>query len=86
MAYSQEPQLARDIAENLLIIGHNEGQLADAYLGASRAYTAVNNIVGGLVFLLFSLESSLYGLKSTGTGRNESLFKTIPQIMSRDML
>lgn len=86
VAYSQEPQHARDIAENLLIIGHNEGQLADAYLGASRAYTAVNNIVGGLVFLLFSLESSLYGLKSTGTGRNESLFKTIPQIMSRDML
>lgn len=55
LAHSGLYQQTRDIAENLLIIGHNQGLLPDAYLGASRAYTAANNPIAGFLYLNFTL-------------------------------
>lgn len=56
--YNQE---VRDCAENLLIIGYDRGMLAEAYYGASRAYTVARNAIGGLFYMnvaLYSLENS----------------------------
>ena len=53
--YSGEHQLARDYAENLLIIGYNENLLAESYFGACRAYTLANNPIAGLLYMNISL-------------------------------
>jgi len=50
--YSQH---ARDLAEGLLIIGYNEGLLAEAYFSACRAYTGAHNVVAGLWFYYITL-------------------------------
>lgn len=55
MNLSGEHQLARDFAENLLIIGHNENLLAESYYGACRAYTLANNPVAGLLYMNIAL-------------------------------
>lgn len=48
---SSQYQLARDFAENLLMIGHQEQMIAEAYLGASKSYTGANNMLAGLLYL-----------------------------------
>lgn len=55
LATSDRKQEVRDWAENLIMIGHSQNMLAEAYYGASRAYTLCNNAVAGLFYLLFSL-------------------------------
>lgn len=52
---SGEHQLARDFAENLLIIGYNENLLAESYYGACRAYTLANNPIAGLLYMNVAL-------------------------------
>lgn len=52
---SGQYQLARDFAENLLIIGHKEGMIAESYFGASRTYTGSNNVLAGLLYLNIAL-------------------------------
>lgn len=51
LATSGEAQAARDMAENMLLIGHQEGMEAEAYFSASRAYTMVYNPLAGLFYL-----------------------------------
>lgn len=55
LSTSGHNQEARDCAENLLMIGHDRGMLAEAYYGASRAYTIANNAIGGLFYMNFAL-------------------------------
>lgn len=50
--YSQH---ARDMAEGVLVVGYNEGMIADAYFSACRAYTGAHNIIAGLLFYYISL-------------------------------
>lgn len=50
-----EHQLARDFAENLLIIGYNENLLAESYFGACRTYTLANNPIAGLLYMNITL-------------------------------
>lgn len=69
--YNQE---ARDFAENLLIIGYDQGLIAEAYYGASRAYTVARNVIGGL----FYMNVALYCLEKTTA--------MIPQRLSFEML
>lgn len=57
LSTSGHNQEARDCAENLLMIGHDRGMLAEAYYGASRAYTIANNAIGGLFYMNFALYS-----------------------------
>lgn len=52
---SGQHQLARDFAENLLMIGHQEQMIAEAYLGASKSYTGANNMLAGLLYLNMAL-------------------------------
>lgn len=54
---STNPQLARDFAESLLIIGYNEKMEADAYLSASRTYTLCHNAMAGLFYLQIAFTS-----------------------------
>lgn len=62
--YSQH---ARDVAEGVLVVGYNEGMIADAYFSACRAYTGAYNIIAGLLFYYISL----FELKRTGREINE---------------
>lgn len=55
LATSNEAQAARDMAETMLKIGHQEGIEAEAYLCASRAYTVVHNPLAGLLYLEIAL-------------------------------
>lgn len=48
---SSQYQLARDIAENLIMIGHQEGMIAEAYFCASRAYIGAKHVLGCLLYL-----------------------------------
>lgn len=52
---SSQCQSARDFAESLIIIGHQEGFIAEAYFDASRAYTGGGNALAGLLYLNISL-------------------------------
>ncbi len=54
---SSEHQLARDIAENLLMIGYNENLQAESYYGACRCYTAAHNPLAGLLYLNIALNN-----------------------------
>lgn len=71
---SGEHQLARDLAENLLIIGYNENLLAESYYGACRAYTLANNPVAGLLYMNVAL---------TNLAQNR---KPIPQHLAFEIL
>lgn len=62
--YSQH---ARDVAEGVLVVGYNEGMMADAYFSACRAYTGAHNIIAGLLFYYISLLE----LNQTGREINE---------------
>lgn len=52
---SSQHQHARDFAESLLMIGHQENLVAEAYFNASRAYTGCGNPLAGLLYLNISL-------------------------------
>ena len=52
---SGHSQHARDVAEGILVVGYNEGMIADAYFSACRAYTGAHNIIAGLLFYYISL-------------------------------
>ncbi len=52
---SCQHQLSRDFAENLIVIGHQERMIAEAYYGASRAYTGASNGLAGLLYLNIAL-------------------------------
>lgn len=74
LATSGNMQAARDCAENLLMIGYDQNMIAEAYYGASRAYTAVNNHIAGLFYFNFSL----YWLEKQG--------RNIPQRLAFEIL
>ena len=59
LATSGEAQGARDMAENMLMIGHQEGMEAEAYFCASRAYTIVHNPLAGLFYLEIAIRKWL---------------------------
>lgn len=71
---SGKPQLARDFAENLIKIGYRENLCAEAYYGASRAYTGCHHAVAGLLYFNISLSY----LKETTT--------PIPQRLAFEMV
>lgn len=52
---SNQHQLARDLAESLLMIGYNENLLAESYFGVCRAYTLANNPIAGLLYMNIAL-------------------------------
>lgn len=56
LATTQEAQNTRDMAETILVIGHQEGMQLEAYLCASRAYTILNNPTAGLLYLEIALK------------------------------
>lgn len=69
LATSNEAQATRDIAETILMIGHQENMEAEGYFCASRAYTIQNNSVAGLFYMEIALKN----------GRNSHLlFGTSP--------
>lgn len=69
LATSNEAQATRDIAETILMIGHQENMEAEGYFCASRAYTIQNNSVAGLFYMEIALKN----------GRNSHLlFSTSP--------
>lgn len=74
MVSTGEPQLARDYAENLLMIGYDVNMLPYSYLGACRAYTAAKNSLAGLLYLNITLSS----LRDAGNA--------IPQRLAFDLL
>ncbi|MBR6122618.1 hypothetical protein IKQ19_17425 [Candidatus Saccharibacteria bacterium] len=53
---SSRYQVSRDFAESLLIIGHQEKLIAEAYLGAARVYTSANHVLAGLLYLNIALD------------------------------
>lgn len=55
LATTQVAQDTRDMAETILVIGHQEGMELEAYLCASRAYTILNNPTAGLLYLEIAL-------------------------------
>ena len=59
LATSGEAQGARDMAENMLMIGHQEGMEAEAYFCASRAYTIVHNPLAGPFYLEIAIRKWL---------------------------
>ena len=59
LATSGEAQAARDMAENMLMIGHQEEMEAEAYFCASRAYTIVHNPLAGLFYLEIAIRKWL---------------------------
>ena len=48
---SSQYQLARDFAESLMMIGHQEEMIAECYYDASRAYIGARHVLGGLLYL-----------------------------------
>lgn len=57
ISLSDSPQLTRDIAESILLIGYEEKMQSHAYLCASRAYTACRNALAGLFYLYIAIVS-----------------------------
>ncbi len=55
LATTQLAQDARDLAENMLVIGHQEGMEAEAYFCASRAYTILHQPLAGLLYMKIAL-------------------------------
>ena len=75
--YSQH---ARDMAEGLLIVGYNEGMLAEAYFSACRAYTGANNLVAGLLFYYISLLEIRRNEKAVGARFAFDLYWQYPKL------
>lgn len=59
LATSNEAQAVRDMAETMVMIGHQEGMEAEAYFCASHAYTFVNNPLAGLFYLEIAIRKWL---------------------------
>lgn len=74
---SSQYQLARDFAENLLMIGHQEGMIAEAYFDASRAYTGGKHVLAGALYL----NLALLDLKKRNGVRQEMAFDIIWQML-----
>lgn len=74
---SSQYQLARDFAESLMKIGHQEGMIAECYYGASRAYIGAKHILGGLLYL----NISLFDLQGRNIVRKELAFDIIWQML-----
>ena len=56
---SQYAQQARDEAENMILIGYQEGMEAEGYFVAARAYTIANQPLAGLLYLDIALRKWL---------------------------
>lgn len=74
---SSQFQTARDFAESLIIVGHQEGFIAEAYLDASRAYIGGGNALAGLLYL----NIALLDLCSRSEIRQELAFDIVWQIL-----
>lgn len=74
---SSQYQLARDFAESLLMIGHQEGMIAESYYDASRAYIGARHVLGGLLYL----NISLLDLQKRTVVRKELAFDIIWQML-----
>lgn len=74
---SSQRQLARDFGENLLMIGHQEGMIAEAYFCASRAYIGAKHVLGGLLYL----NIVLLDLKTRNEVQKEMAFEIIWQML-----
>ena len=74
---SSQRQLARDYGENLLMIGDQEGMIADAYFCASRAYIGAKHVLGGLLYL----NVALLDLQTRNEVQKEMAFEIIWQIL-----
>lgn len=55
LATSQQYQATRDMAENLLMVGYQEGMKAESYFCAARAYTILNQPLAGLLYFDIAL-------------------------------
>ena len=74
---SSQYQLARAFAESLLMIGHQEGMIAESYYDASRAYIGARHVLGGLLYL----NISLLDLQNRTVVRKELAFDIIWQML-----
>ena len=74
---SSQYQLARDFAESLMMIGHQEGMIAECYYDASRAYIGARHVLGGLLYL----NISLLDLQKRTIVRKELAFDIIWQML-----
>ena len=74
---SSQRQLARDYGENLLMIGYQEGMIAEAYFCASRAYIGAKHVLGGLLYL----NVALLGLQTRNEVQKEMAFEIIWQML-----
>ena len=74
---SSQRQLARDYGENLLMIGYQEGMIAEAYFCASRAYIGAKHVLGGLLYL----NVALLDLQTRNEVQKEMAFEIIWQIL-----
>lgn len=74
---SSQYQLARNFAESLLMIGHQEGMIAEAYYDASRAYTGGKHVLAGVLYM----NLALLDLKMRNSVRQEMAFDIIWQML-----
>ena len=74
---SSQYQLARDFAESLMMIGHQEEMIAECYYDASRAYIGARHVLGGLLYL----NISLLDLQKRTIVRKELAFDIIWQML-----
>ena len=74
---SSQRQLARDYGENLLMIGYQEGMIAEAYFCASRAYIGAKHVLGGLLYL----NVALLDLQTRNEVQKEMAFEIIWQML-----
>ena len=74
---SSQRQLARDYGENLLMIGYQEGMIAEAYFCVSRAYIGAKHVLGGLLYL----NVALLALQARNEVQKEMAFEIIWQML-----
>ena len=74
---SSQRQLARDYGENLLMIGYQEGMIAEAYFCVSRAYIGAKHVLGGLLYL----NVALLDLQARNEVQKEMAFEIIWQML-----
>lgn len=74
---SSQRQLARDYGENLLMIGYQEGMIAEAYFCVSRAYIGAKHVLGGLLYL----NVALLDLQTRNEVQKEMAFEIIWQML-----
>lgn len=74
---SSQYQLVRDFAESLLMIGHQEGMIAESYFDASRVYIGARHVLGSLLYL----NLSLLDLQKRTVVRRELAFDIIWQML-----